>query len=50
MRSVHSSPRLHRALRRLALVVTMLGIFAVGFGGSFTCKTEQNSADHTRIR
>ena len=37
------------ALRRLGFVAVLLSIFAVGFGGTFTCTTSSNSHhDHTR--
>lgn len=35
-------------IKRLALVFVLLAIFAVGFGGTFTCETNQNSSDRTR--
>jgi len=35
-------------LRRVGFVAVLLSIFAVGFGGTFTCETNQNSSDHTR--
>ncbi len=35
-------------LRRAGFVAVLLSIFAVGFGGSFTCETKQNHSDHTR--
>lgn len=37
-----------RPLRRAGFVAVLLSIFAVGFGGSFTCETKQNHSDHTR--
>ena len=33
--------------RRLGLLVVLVLIFAVSFGGTFTCKTENNSIRHT---
>ena len=50
MRQLFVSPRRRRivtAARRAGFVAALLGIFAVGFGGSFTCKSEQNSAEWT---
>jgi hypothetical protein len=36
------------ALRRFAAVLVLLGIFAVGFGGSFTCEVNQDHDGKTR--
>jgi hypothetical protein len=35
-------------LRRMGLVLVLLSIFAVGFGGSFTCETNQNNSSSPR--
>lgn len=35
-------------IKRLAFVLVLASIFAVGLGGTFTCTTDNNSGDHTR--
>ncbi len=35
-------------LRRVGLVLVLGSIFAVGFGGTFTCQTDQNSINNPR--
>jgi hypothetical protein len=39
---------LQRLLRRVGLVLVLVSIFAVGFGGTFTCETNQNSINNPR--
>lgn len=46
--SCRSAKRRKGVPRRLALAVVLLSIFGVGFGGSFTCETNQNSSDFDR--
>jgi hypothetical protein len=46
--SVHRPFPRHPLLRRIGLVMVLLSIFAVGFGGTFTCETRQDSINNPR--